>query len=135
MAKTRPTDADVGTFLAEIEDPGRRADAQDVCRLMEQETGQSPVMWGESIVGFGARPLVYADGHTEDWPAVGFAPRKANLVLYLMDGFEAHADALARLGPHKTGRACLYVTRLALVDETVLRELVRDSYAAQAGSA
>ena len=135
MAKTRPTDADVGTFLAEIDDPGRRADAQDVCRLMEQETGQPAVMWGESIVGFGARPLVYADGHTEDWPAVGFAPRKANLVLYLMDGFEAHADALARLGPHRTGRACLYVTRLARVDETVLRELVRDSYAAQAGGA
>ena len=88
-------------------------------------------MWGESIVGFGARPLVYADGHTEDWPAVAFAPRKTNLVLYLMDGFEAHADALARLGPHKTGRACLYVARLARLDESVLRELVRDSYATQ----
>ena len=102
---------------------------------MEEETGKLPVMWGESIVGFGARPLHYADGHTEDWPAVGFAPRKANLVLYLMDGFDAHRDALERLGPHKTGRACLYITRLERVDEAVLRELVRSSYAGQAGAA
>ena len=135
MAKTRPTDADVGAFLTGIADPARRADAQDVCRLMEEETGQAPVMWGEGIVGFGARPLHYADGHTEDWPAVSFAPRKASLVLYLMDGFDAHADALERLGPHKLGRACLYVSRLARVDEGVLRELVRDSYAAQTGGA
>jgi len=128
MAKTVATDADVDAFLAAVEDPARRADAEALCRLMREETGEPPRMWGTGIVGFGSRPMRYADGHTADWLAVGFAPRKANLVLYLMDGTDAHAEALARLGPHKTGRACLYVTRLGRVDEGVLRTLVRDAY-------
>ena len=130
MAKTVVTDADVGAFLASVGDPARRADAQALCRIMAEETGEPPRMWGTGIVGFGSVPMRYADGRTADWLAVGFAPRKANLVLYLMAGMEQHADALARLGPHRTGRACLYVTRLDRVDEGVLRGLVRDAYAA-----
>lgn len=131
MAKTVETDADVGAFLASVADDARRADARALCTLMAEETGERPRMWGSGIVGFGRYAMRYADGRTADWLAVGFAPRKANLVLYLADGFDAHAEALARLGPHKTGRACLYLTRLDRVDEAVLRGLVRDAYAAK----
>ena len=131
MTKTRVTDGDVGAFLAAIEDPARRADAEVLCGLMTDETGEPPRMWGTGIVGFGTYSMRYADGHTADWLAVGFSPRKANLVLYLMDGTEAHEEALARLGPHRTGRSCLYLTRLERVDEGVLRGLVRAAYAAK----
>ena len=124
MAKTRPTDADVGTFLAGIEDAGRRADAQDVCRLMEQETGQSPVMWGESIVGFGARTVKYASGRELDWLVIGFSPRKANITLYLSTGETWNEELLAKLGKHKTGMGCLYFKRLSDVDEKVLEKLI-----------
>ena len=131
MAKTVETDADVGAFLASVADDARRADARALCTLMAEETGERPRMWGSGIVGFGRYAMRYADGRTADWLAVGFAPRKANLVLYLADGFDAHAEALARLGPHKTGRSCLYLKRLDRVDEGVLRGLVRDAYAAK----
>jgi hypothetical protein len=126
--KTQPTDADVGAFLAAIEDPQRRADSEGVCRLMEEETGERPRMWGESIVGFGEYHYTYASGREGDWMALGFSPRKANLTLYLMDGFSGYQELLARLGRHSTGRSCLYVKRLADVDVDVLREMVRRSY-------
>ncbi|HYI20126.1 MAG TPA: DUF1801 domain-containing protein [Solirubrobacteraceae bacterium] len=131
MAKTVENDADVGAFLGSVADDTRRADAESLCELMAEETGERPRMWGTGIVGFGRYPMRYADGRTAEWLAVGFAPRKANLVLYLAEGFDGHEEALAALGPHKTGRACLYLTRLDRVDEGVLRGLVRDAYAAK----
>ena len=131
MPKTVESDADVGAFLASVADAARRADAEALCRLMAEETGEPPRMWGPSIVGFGRYTVRYADGRTADWLAVGFAPRKASLVLYLSDDLEPLAPDLARLGPHKTGKACVYVTRLDQVDEDALRGLVRDAYAAR----
>jgi hypothetical protein len=126
--KTKPTGASVDAFLDAVEDPQRREDAKALCRLMAEETGAPPRMWGESIVGFGSYHYVYASGREGDWMAVGFAPRKGNLTLYLMDGFGGYEELLARLGPHSTGKSCLHVKRLADVDVDVLREMVERSY-------
>jgi Domain of unknown function (DU1801) len=125
--KTRPTDADVGAFLESVPDERRREDAKTVCRLIQEVTGQEPVLWGTNIVGFGSVRLRYASGRELDWPVTGFSPRKAATTVYLMDGFEERHDLLARLGPHSTGRSCLYLKRLSDVDLDVLRELVADS--------
>ena len=125
--KTRPTDADVGAFLDSVADERRRADAKVVCRLLQEVSGQEPVLWGTSIVGFGSVRLRYASGRELDWPVIGFSPRKAATTVYLMEGFEERADLLARLGPHSTGKSCLYLKRLSDVDLDVLRELVAES--------
>ena len=125
--KTRPTDADVGAFLESVPDERRRDDAKAVCRLMQEITGEEPVLWGTSIVGFGSTPLRYASGRELGWPLVGFSPRKAATTVYLMDGFEERGDLLARLGPHSVGKSCLYLKRLSDVDLDVLRELVAES--------
>ena len=125
--KTRPTDADVGAFLESVADERRRDDAKTVCRLMQEVTGEEPVLWGTSIVGFGSVRLRYASGRELDWPVTGFSPRKTATTVYLVDGFEERSDLLARLGPHSTGRSCLYLKRLSDVDLDVLRELVADS--------
>jgi len=125
--KTRPTDADVGAFLESVADERRRDDAKAVCRLMQEVTSEEPVLWGTSIVGFGSVRLRYASGRELDWPVTGFSPRKTATTVYLMDGFEERSDLLARLGPHSTGKSCLYLTRLSDVDLAVLRELVSES--------
>jgi hypothetical protein len=125
--KTRPTDADVGAFLDSVADERRRDDAKAVCRLMQEVTGLEPVMWGTGIVGFGSVRLRYASGRELDWPVAAFSPRKAATTVYLMEGFEERADLLARLGPHSTGKSCLYLKRLSDVDLDVLRELVAES--------
>ena len=94
---------------------------------MAEETGEPPQMWGKGIVGFGSYRMTYADGREADWMALGFSPRKQNLVLYLMDGFAEYEQLLTRLGKHSTGKACLYLKRLSDVDLDVLRELVARS--------
>lgn len=128
-AKTQPTGASVDAFFDAIPDPRRRADARAVDALMRELSGEAPHMWGSSIVGYGRYDQVYANGRTAPWPRIGFSPRKAALVLYLMPGFEQQAGLLARLGRHTTGRSCLYLKALADVDATVLRALVADSLA------
>ena len=125
--KTRPTGASVTAFLDAVENPQRRADAKAVLKLMKALSGLKAEMWGSSIVGFGRQDLAYADGRTLDWPLIGFSPRKANLVLYLMDGYDDYAAMLAKLGKHKTGRSCLYVNKLADVDMKVLEDLIKAS--------
>lgn len=126
--KTEKNDADVDSFLESVEPEQRRADAKELKDLMEWVTGEPATMWGSSIVGFGTKPMTYANGKTSEWMAVGFAPRKANTVLYIMDGFESYDELLGKLGPHKTGKACLYVKRLADVDIDVLTEMIDTSY-------
>ncbi|SCL63068.1 DUF1801 domain-containing protein [Micromonospora chersina] len=122
---TVPTDASVDDFLAAVPDDRRRADAERLCALLREVTGEPPVMWGPSIVGFGAYRYTYGSGRTGDWPLVGFSPRKQQLVVYLVGGYEErYPSVLARLGPHKTGKGCLYLKRLDDVDESALRELV-----------
>ena len=122
---TRPTDADVEAFLAQVPDQRRREDARAVVDLMAEVTSERPTMWGATMVGFGSYHYRYASGREGDYFVVGVSPRKAALTVYLMDGFEGREGLLERLGPHTTGKACLYVKRLDDVDSDVLRELVR----------
>ncbi len=131
-AKTQPTTANAWEFIAGIPDPQRRQDCLAVAELMQEVSGEAPVMWGESMVGFGKYAYKYASGRTGEWPRVGFASRKDALTLYFCGYLENHADLLARLGKHKVGKGCLYIKRLSDVDAGVLRELVARSVAAAA---
>ncbi len=130
--KTRPTRASVADFLAAQPDPVRRADCLRLQQLMTAATGAPAEMWGDAIVGFGRRDLRYADGSTLDWPVVAFSPRKGDISVYLMDGFDRMQPQISRLGKFKTGKVCLYIRRLADVDVEVLDELVQLSVAALA---
>ena len=127
--KTRQNDGDVDAYLDSVENPRRRDDALRVLTLMREITGEVPRMWGSSIVGFGSYHYTYASGREGDWPVVGFAPRKQNLVLYIMPAFAGYEALLARLGKHRTGKSCLYVNKLDDIDPDVLEELVRESVA------
>ena len=127
--KTRPTDASVEAFIDAVDHPRRREDARTLLDLMQRVTGEQPVMWGPSIVGYGSYHYRYASGQEADWPVVGFSPRKQNLSIYIMTGFEESDELLSRLGKHKTGKSCLYVNKLADVDLDVLEKLVRASVA------
>ena len=126
--KTGPTEVPVEEFLASVEHPVRRADGFELLELMKSVTGQDPVMWGPSIVGFGRYHYRYGSGREGDSAAVGFSPRKANLALYGLT-YGPDADRLLPvLGKHKTGAACLYVNRLDDVDRDVLAGLIRSGY-------
>lgn len=126
-AKTKPTPGDVPAFLAAVNDPVRRADCAMLVALFGEITGAPAKMWGSSIVGFGCYRYTYASGHSGEAPLIGFSPRKGDLSIYLMSGFEEETDRLARLGKHKLGKACLYVKRLADIDLAVLRDLATGS--------
>lgn len=115
-------------YLAAVGDPARRADAQAVCDLMADVTGAQAVMWGPGIVGFGQYHYKYASGRQGDWPAVGLSPRKQALTIYISAGFDAYGELLACLGPHTSGKACLYIKRLSDVDQQVLRSLVEGGF-------
>ena len=97
---------------------------------MQAATGAPPVMWGSSIIGFGDVHYRYASGREGDWFAVGFSPRKKNLTLYLTDGIDRHTEHLERLGPHATGKGCLYIKRLDDVNRDVLGALIREAASA-----
>ncbi|MGI8513958.1 MAG: DUF1801 domain-containing protein [Acidimicrobiia bacterium] len=120
-------DKTVGEFLAGVEHPKRRRDAETLLSLMGRVTGEKPRMWG-SIVGFGQYHYKYASGREGDSGAAGFSPRKAATTVYLPDGTGAHTDLLERLGPHTTGVGCLYIKDLEDVDLNVLETIVARSY-------
>ena len=128
--KTKPTNASVTAFIGAIPDETRRADARALIALMRKATGEKPKMWGPSIVGFGSHHYVYDSGREGDMPLVGFSPRKAATVLYITRGFGGSEALLARLGKHTTGGGCLYVKRLADLDQKVLAGMVAGSVAA-----
>ncbi|MEM1245323.1 MAG: DUF1801 domain-containing protein [Acidobacteriota bacterium] len=128
--KTTENSASVRDFLAGIEDPQKRKDCRAVARLMKAATGKRPKMWGSTIVGYGRYHYKYESGREGDFFLTGYSPRKQNLTLYVMDGFDGSEDLLRRLGKHKTGKSCLYVKRLEDVDLEVLDELIRGSVTA-----
>ena len=130
-AKTRATTSSVTAYLDAIDDEQRRKDCKALVALMRKATGCPPVMWGTSIVGFDRYAYTYASGHSGESCIVGFAPRKGDLTIYLLPGYDdpVTKERLARLGKHKTGKACLYIKRLADVDPKVLEELVVASVA------
>ncbi len=123
-----PGGVEVGAFIASVEPPGRQAEAHMLDGMFRDVTGQVPAMWGKSILGYGQYDTVYTSGRAVRSFRVGFSPRKARQVLYLMEsgaGAEPpFAPLLARLGHHSQGQACLYVSRLEAVDRVVLAELV-----------
>jgi len=122
--KTQPDDTDIAAYLAGVQPDRRRADAQRLDMLFRQITGFQPVLWGGAILGYGRYSYVYASGRAGEFLATGFAPRKANLSIYIMPGYAEFDDILARLGKHKHGKACLYVNKLDDIDLDVLAELI-----------
>lgn len=126
--KTKPTGASVSEFIAAVEHPVRRADAETLIDMLRSVSGEQPFMWGPSIIGFGTHHYRHSSGREGDTPRIAFSPRKANLVLY---GFSSAPDSpalLARLGKHKESAACVYVNKLVDVDLGVLRELAEVNY-------
>ena len=124
--KTKVSDASVAKFLSQQHD-ARRADCERVLALMEKITKSPAKMWGAAIVGFGSYTYEYESGRTGNWPLVGFSPRKQNLTLYIMSGFEGEPSLMAKLGKHKTGKSCLYLKQLDDVDLKVLEKLITAS--------
>ena len=124
-AKTQRTKRSVDAFLNTISDEQKRKDAFTIVDIMRKATKAEPVMWGSSIVGFGAYHYKYASGREGEWPLTGFSPRKQNLTLYIMGDFEQRDELLKSLGKFKTGKACLYINRLDDVDLPTLRKLVK----------
>lgn len=122
--KTQPSKLSVESFLDSVEDERKRADSYTLLKLIGEITGDAPVMWGTSIVGFGTYHYKYASGREGDFMVTGFSPRKRNLTIYVMPGFDQYAKLLTRLGKYKTGRSCLYVNKLEDIDIEVLRELL-----------
>ncbi len=122
--KTQENDGDVTDFLKNVENPKRRADAQVVLELMERVTGLPAKMWGTAIIGFGNYHYKYASGREGDFMRVGFSPRKANLVVYILPGYTDYAEILGRIGKYKKGKSCLYINKLDDIDMGVLEELV-----------
>jgi hypothetical protein len=121
--KTQKTKSSVAQFIAAVEDETRRTDAKAIDKIFREITGEKPAMWGPSIIGYGE----YASP-TGPWPRTGFSPRKANLVVYVMAGFSEYDALLKKLGKHKTGKSCLYLGKLADVNESALRELIKRSW-------
>lgn len=125
-SKTRATAASVSEFLA-LQPDQRRADCEAIARMMEAATGERPEMWGANIVGFGRYAYANGANRTAEWPIVGFSPRKNDLTLYIMPGFDGFSELMATLGKHRTGKSCLYLKRLADVDAGVLQRLIDGS--------
>lgn len=126
--KLQPLDVPVEEVLAALPDR-KRHDAETLIDLMAEVSGEPVEVWTHGIIGFGRFRYRYASGHGGVTGKIGFAPRKANLVVYFNDGLEGRDEQLARLGKHRAGKGCLYITKLADVDLDVLREMVAESWA------
>lgn len=127
--KTKENDASVQEFLEKVEPEKKKDDALAILELMQEVTGAEPKMWGASIVGFGSYHYKYESGREGDFCRMAFSPRKRNISLYVMDGLHNYEDLLDSLGKHKIGKSCLYINKLADVDQDVLRELLERSIA------
>ena len=129
--KTKPTAVSPAKFIETVDPPQRRADAKVLLKWFGEVTGLKPKMWGPSLIGYGRYHYKYETGREGDMLMTGFSPRKANLVFYIMPGYQSDAmkDKLARLGKYRTGKSCLYVNKLADIDLDVLREIVEEGVA------
>ena len=124
--KTQPTDEDVESFLSRVPSDRRREDARVVMEMMRRITGKAPVMWGESMIGFGRYHYRYDSGREGSLFVTGLSPRKAALTLYILPGYRDLGHLLDRLGKHRTGKSCLYINKLADVDVEVLEAIIQD---------
>ena len=127
--KTKPTKASVAAFIDALSDETKRADAKVLVKLMQNATGEKPKMFGPSIIGFGIYHYTYESGREGDMPLVAFSPRKAATVLYNVMGFSGFQAPLARLGKHTTGKGCLYIKKLADINQNVLEGMIAKSVA------
>lgn len=126
--KTRPTDENAGDFIDSVTNERRRADAHELLKLMERLTGARATMWGPSMIGFGSAPYTNTTG-TYDWPVVGFSPRKTAMTIYgVYDGYGPEDPLFEKLGPHTTGKGCLYIKKLEDVDQSVLETLISKAW-------
>jgi len=125
--KTKRNKGNVEAFLSSVADEKKKQDSFTILELMQQVTGKEPEMWGDSIVGFGSYHYKYASGREGDWFVTGFSPRKQNLTLYIMAGFDEYDQLLSKLGKHSIGKSCLYIKKVEDVDMDVLKELVKKS--------
>lgn len=123
--KTRPNDQSVETFLNSIQDDKQRQDSLTILALMQEITGEKPVMWGDSIIEFGSYHCKYASGREGDMFLTGFSPRKKNLTLYIMSGFDMYNSLLTKLGKHTAGKSCLYFKKIEDIDLPTLQKLVK----------
>ena len=126
--KTKQTSGSVEDFINTVPDEQKRKDSFEIIKIMADVTKEPAKMWGNAIVGFGGYHYKYDSGREGDMCAVGFSPRKGNIAIYISAGFEKREQLLQQLGKHKTGSACLYINRLADVDTTVLRTIVKESF-------
>lgn len=126
--KTKPTGEDITRFLNEIDDEKKRQDCFTVLELMGEITKTEPKLWASSMIGFGEYHYKYASGHEGDSFIVGFAPRKQNLTLYVLSGFEQQEQLLEKLGKYKAGKGCLYIKKLEDIHLPTLREMIRRSF-------
>lgn len=125
--KTRPTAESVQAFLDGVENKRRREDGLALLHMMQEATGEEPVMWGPSIIGFGKYHYTYESGREGDSPVIAFSPRKASLTLYIDMDFDGYDALMDKLGKHTTSKACLYISKLADVDMDVLRKVIHKS--------
>jgi hypothetical protein len=125
--KTKQTEQSVAEFLGSVSDDKKRQASWKILELMQAATQAEPKMWGEGIIGFGQYHYKHASGREGDWFLTGFSPRKQNLTLYIMTGFDQYETLLGKLGKYKTGKACLYINKLEDIDLEVLKELIEKS--------
>lgn len=125
--KTKETDASVIEFIEGVESPKKREDAYQLLDIFTQTTGYEAKMWGPSIIGFGSYHYRYESGHEGDAPLVGFSPRKAKISLYFATGDTEREELLSNLGKHTTGKACVYINKVADIDVLVLQALITQS--------
>lgn len=125
--KTQQNDGDVDAFLNSVDNETRRRDAFAVKEKMTRLSGEQPMMWGDSIIGFGSYAYKNRSGKESQWMKIGFSPRKQSMTLYIIDGFGNYDALLGQLGPHSTGKSCLYIKDLTKVDLDVLEDLITSS--------
>lgn len=126
--KTIPTQTDVIDFLASLESDEQRRDSEVLVEMMSDVSGEPPVMWGTSIIGFGVFTYKYASGREGEWMKIGFSPRKGKISLYVTYDASQFSEELEAVGKHTIGKGCIYITRLADIDIAALKRLVEKAY-------
>ena len=127
--KTKPNEKSIDDFLNQIDDDKKREDSITILNLLQKITKEKPVMWGDSLIGFGTYHYKYASGREGDYFLTGFSPRKQNLTIYIMPGLERYPELTEKLGKYKTGKSCLYINKLEDIDLVVLKKLIKQSIA------
>lgn len=125
--KTLPTDASVAAFLRAVKDERTRQDCLVIAEIMRAATKANPRIWGKNLIGFGSYHYIYASGREGDWPLIALSPRKRNITVYIMPGFERYDALLAKLGKHSIGKSCLYINRLSDIHLPTLKKLIQTS--------